>query len=47
MILWLNGALVEHGAARVAPDDRGFTLGDGLFETVRVKNGALWHLHAH
>lgn len=47
MILWLNGALVEQAAARVAPDDRGFTLGDGLFETVRAKNGALWHLHAH
>ncbi|MFG1426681.1 aminotransferase class IV [Roseixanthobacter glucoisosaccharinicivorans] len=47
MIVWLNGALVDHTAARVAPDDRGFTLGDGLFETVRARNGALWHMHAH
>ncbi|MFG1424114.1 aminotransferase class IV [Roseixanthobacter liquoris] len=47
MILWLNGTLMEHGAAHIAPDDRGFTLGDGLFETMRAKGGALWHPHAH
>lgn len=40
MTLWLNGGLVEEDAARIDPADRGFTLGDGLFETLRVAEGA-------
>jgi branched-chain amino acid aminotransferase/4-amino-4-deoxychorismate lyase len=31
----------------IAPDDRGFTLGDGLFETVLAEDGRLQHLDAH
>jgi branched-chain amino acid aminotransferase/4-amino-4-deoxychorismate lyase len=31
----------------IASDDRGFTLGDGLFETVLAQAGALQHLDAH
>jgi len=38
-LIWLNGALVEAGAARVAPDDRGLTLGDGLYETFPLVDG--------
>ncbi|CAN7517105.1 aminotransferase class IV [Phenylobacterium sp. LjRoot225] len=31
----------------IPPDDRGFTLGDGLFETVLAQDGALVRLEAH
>jgi branched-chain amino acid aminotransferase/4-amino-4-deoxychorismate lyase len=31
----------------IPPDDRGFTLGDGLFETVLARNGVLVRLAAH
>ncbi|WP_372394486.1 aminotransferase class IV [Azospirillum sp. HJ39] len=47
MTVWLNGRLVEDAAARIDPADRGFTLGDGLFETIRVKDGAPRHLSRH
>ncbi|WP_332116173.1 aminotransferase class IV [Azorhizobium caulinodans] len=47
MTLWLNGALVDATAARVAPGDRGFTLGDGLFETIAVRDGMPLRLAAH
>lgn len=47
MTCWLNGALLPTGRAAVSPDDRGFTLGDGLFETVRVDGGQPAHLHRH
>jgi branched-subunit amino acid aminotransferase/4-amino-4-deoxychorismate lyase len=41
--LWLNGRLVETGAAHVAPSDRGFLLADGVFETIRASAGEpLW-----
>ena len=44
MTVWLNGALVAADAARIDPADRGFTLGDGLFETIRVADGRTCHL---
>ena len=31
----------------IAPDDRGFTLGHGLFETILAEGGALQHWDAH
>jgi branched-chain amino acid aminotransferase len=31
--------LMDEGQARIAPDDRGFLLGDGLFETLLVRAG--------
>jgi branched-chain amino acid aminotransferase len=39
MIVWLNGDLKENTNARIAPDDRGFLLGDGIFETILVRIG--------
>jgi branched-chain amino acid aminotransferase len=40
--LWHNGSLVQ-GKLAISAHDRGLTLGDGLFETLAVKNGvALW-----
>jgi branched-chain amino acid aminotransferase len=32
--IWLNGALEDGHSTAIAPSDRGFTLGDGLFETM-------------
>jgi branched-chain amino acid aminotransferase len=47
MIVWIDGALVEAEAAFLPLDDRGFTLADSLFETLRVRRGepGLWKLH--
>jgi branched-chain amino acid aminotransferase len=47
MILWLNGALLPAEAARIDPADRGLTLGDGVFETIRVQGGQAMHLARH
>lgn len=48
MIVWLNDGLVATEAARIDPRDRGLLLGDGLFETVRVREGqpGLWRAHS-
>jgi branched-chain amino acid aminotransferase len=45
--VYFNGALVAATEARIDPADRGFTLGDGLFETIAVKGGAPRRLAAH
>lgn len=47
MKVWLNGSLAEAEAARIDPADRGFTLGDGLYETLAVRGGRADHLPAH
>ncbi|HEY4125119.1 MAG TPA: aminotransferase class IV, partial [Rhizomicrobium sp.] len=47
MIMWLNGKLTANDAARIDPADRGFTLGDGLFETFVARDGKIPHLAAH
>ena len=39
--LWVNGKLLPVGQAALDPRDRGFTLGDGLFETMRARGGAV------
>jgi len=47
MILWLNGALLPAAEARIDPADRGFSLGDGVFETICVREGKPLHLPRH
>src|SRR4051812_41668414 len=47
MKLSLNGEMMEAASARIAPDDRGFTLGDGVFETIAIKKAAPKRLAAH
>lgn len=47
MILWLNGALQTASEARIDPADRGFTLGDGVFETIRAEAGEPMQLSRH
>lgn len=45
--VWLDGVFMDVEKARLAPDDRGFLLGDGAFETMRVEAGAVrrWPRH--
>lgn len=45
--LWLNGDFRPAGEARIDPADRGFLLGHGAFETMRVSQGALRRWPAH
>jgi branched-chain amino acid aminotransferase len=47
MIVWLDGELTSDRTARINPADRGFTLGDGLFETMAVRSGEILRLEAH
>lgn len=43
---YLNGSWTD-GPARVAAADRGFLLGDGLFETLAVRGGRVWRVARH
>lgn len=47
MIVWLNGTMLPVAEARIDPSDRGFLLGDGLFETMAAHNGAVPELARH
>lgn len=47
MIVWLNGALMDEREARIDPGDRGFLLGDALFETLLANRGRIAFLDAH
>ena len=46
-MIYLNGSIVSPDAARIDPADRGFTLADGLFETVRAYDGSPFRLADH
>ncbi|MEI6984766.1 MAG: aminotransferase class IV [Rhodospirillaceae bacterium] len=46
-VLWLNGRLMPVAAVRIDPADRGWTLGDGVFETIYCPEGRPAHLDAH
>ena len=46
-LVWLNGTLVTAGEAAISVSDRGFTLGDGLFETLRLQASAPQDVPAH
>ena len=45
--VWLNGALQPAASGRIDPTDRGLTLGDGLFETLRAHGGVPRHARLH
>ncbi len=46
-LLWVNDGLVPVDEAALDPRDRGFTLGDGLFETIRARGGHLLRINLH
>jgi branched-chain amino acid aminotransferase len=45
--VWINGRMVPPESAQVSVFDRSFLYGDGLFETIGVRNGrpAFWNAH--
>ena len=45
--VWLNGTLIAADEARIGVTDRGFQLGDGVFETLRAHAGRPVELSAH
>ena len=47
MKVWLNGELVDEQQACISPADRGFLLGDGVFETLRSYSGSIFGLWEH
>ncbi len=46
-IVSINGEILPKGSAFVSVFDRGFTRGDGLFETIKVQNYQPWYLDEH
>lgn len=46
-MIYVNGKLLADGDAHVDPTDRGFTLGDGLYETIAVRHGYPVRLGRH
>ncbi|WOF75464.1 aminotransferase class IV [Parvibaculaceae bacterium PLY_AMNH_Bact1] len=47
MTIWLNGTLLAAETARINPSDRGFLLGDGVFETMAAHKGKLVFADLH
>ncbi len=47
MIVFLDNVFMEEKTARISPTDRGFTLGDGVFDTMLVLDGQLQHAEEH
>jgi D-alanine transaminase len=46
-LAWIDGKISELADARVSLEDRGYLLGDGVYEVIRVYNGCAFYLHAH
>jgi branched-chain amino acid aminotransferase len=44
---WVNGRRVDPTTAQLMVTERGFTIADGLFETMRVYRGSIFRLDAH
>jgi branched-chain amino acid aminotransferase len=45
--VWVNGERQLGDGGHVSTHDRGFTLGDGVFETMRVRRGAIFRVDRH
>ncbi|MEQ5774244.1 MULTISPECIES: aminotransferase class IV [unclassified Thalassospira] len=46
-MLWLNGSFYTVNPAQISVSDRGFLLGDGVFETMRARHGQVGWLSSH
>ncbi len=46
-MLWLNGELMPVAEARISPLDHAVTVGDGVFETMKVVGGTAFALTRH
>jgi branched-chain amino acid aminotransferase len=47
MKVWLDGAVLDADTARVSVRDHGLTVGDGVFETMKVVDGVPFALSRH
>jgi branched-chain amino acid aminotransferase len=47
MTVWINGTLLADSDARISVFDHGLTVGDGVFETVKVSGGVPFALSRH
>jgi len=47
MHIWVNGELFEESAATLSVLDHGYTVGDGVFETVKAVDGVPFALERH
>lgn len=47
MTVWMNGAVLADDDARVSVFDHGLTVGDGVFETVKISGGVPFALTRH
>src|SRR5262249_31608746 len=45
--VWVDGRLVSADAMHLSAFDRGFQLGDGIFETLRARGGRITELAEH
>jgi branched-chain amino acid aminotransferase len=45
--VWINGALCDPDNVGVSPFDHGLTVGDGVFETMRIVDGRAFALRRH
>jgi branched-chain amino acid aminotransferase len=45
--IWVDGALRDHGDATVSVLDHGLTVGDGVFETLKVRDGLPFAMTRH
>lgn len=45
--VWVDGALVEPGGRALSPLDHGVTVGDGVFETMKIVDGKSFALTRH
>ena len=47
MKAWIDGRVVDAEAAYVSALDHGFTVGDGVFETMLARDGVAFALSRH
>ena len=47
MISFFNGQFIQQKDIAISPNDRGFLMGDGVYEVIRSYNGQLFELDAH
>ncbi len=46
-LAWINSEISNLAEAKVSLEDRGYLLGDGVYEVIRVYNGCTFYLNAH
>mgnify|MGYP001076566341 CR=1 FL=1 len=47
MIVYFNGQFMPKEEVKISPDDRGFLLGDGVYEVIRSYSGRLFKVEEH